>query len=475
MTSWDPDLGLSELPTAEAVRVVRLVADRLARRLAEEIEARRLADDDADPGVPLERDILGQELLIGEWIAEELGSVSQARMQRGSSRLSDATDGELRRRVVAELFAFGPLQQWMDAPGVEEIDVNSHLHTWVSYVDGRQVDVGQLWSSSTELVAFQKRIALRMGTGEGRLDTASPQLTLQSADGSRVVLVLGGPTEHGISTQPRIAIRRFVLPRLGIGALADAGMFPSDLVGFFEAVVRTGFTVLVSGGPGAGKTTFLVELCGLISPMERLITAEKALLELRLEDYPERHPNVVALHTRQANSEGVGEVAVRSIVELTRRLNPDRVIVGELVEDEALDMLDAASMCKRGSMATIHAHRPEIALTRLAYYVAKSNTKLPEYAVWNQIAGTIDFVVHIDLVRNQGTGRPMRRVTSIREIAGLGGAGGVASTELFGLDDSGQLVQRCAIEPGHARQMVLAGFDPTRFVPTSVNGARSWA
>jgi hypothetical protein len=246
-------------------------------------------------------------------------------------------------------------------------------------------------------------------------------------------------------------------------------MFPSDLVGFFEAVVRTGFTVLVSGGPGAGKTTFLVELCGLISPMERLITAEKALLELRLEDYPERHPNVVALHTRQANSEGVGEVAVRSIVELTRRLNPDRVIVGELVEDEALDMLDAASMCKRGSMATIHAHRPEIALTRLAYYVAKSNTKLPEYAVWNQIAGTIDFVVHIDLVRNQGTGRPMRRVTSIREIAGLGEAGGVASTELFGLDEGGQLVQRCAIEPGHARQMVLAGFDPTRLVPTSVN------
>jgi hypothetical protein len=136
--------------------------------------------------------------------------------------------------------------------------------------------------------------------------------------------------------------------------------------------------------------------------------------------------------------------------------------------DEALDALDAASMW-RGSMATIR--RPEIALTRLAYYVAKSNTKLPEYAVWNQIAGTIDFIVHIDLVRNQGTGRPTSRITSIREIAGLGEAGGVASTELFGLDDSGQLVERCAMEPGHARQMMLAGFDPTQFVPTSVNGA----
>jgi pilus assembly protein CpaF len=148
------------------------------------------------------------------------------------------------------------------------------------------------------------------------------------------------------------------------------------------------------------------------------------------------------------------------------------VIVGELVEDEALDMLDAASMCKRGSMATIHAHRPEIAMTRLAYYVAKSDTKLPEYAVWSQIAGTVDFVVHIDLVRNSGSGRPVRRVTSIREIAGLGESGGVASSELFGLDDAGQLVQRCALEAGHARQLLLAGFDPTRFVPTQ--GVRSW-
>ena len=472
MTAWGPNLGIDDLEPAEAVRIVRQVADRLARRLAEEIEAQRLAE--AEIALPLELDPLGQELLVGEWIGVELAAVSQDRMQRGHARLSDATDNELRRRVVAELFAFGPLQPWMDAPDVEEIDVNSHAHTWISYVDGRQVDVGQLWSSATDLVAFQKRIALRMGTGEGRLDTSNPQLTLQAIDGSRVVLVLGGPTEHGISTQPRIAIRRFVLPRLGMAALASAGMFPPDLVGFFEAVVRTGFTVLVSGGPGAGKTTFLVELCGLIPPSERLITAEKGLLELRLEEHPERHPNVVALHTRQSNTEGVGEVPVRAIVELTRRLNPDRVIVGELVEDEALDMLDAASMCKRGSMATIHAHRPEIALTRLAYYVAKAETKLPEFAVWNQIAGTIDFIVHIDLVRNSGREAPVRRVTSIREVAGLGEGGGVASTELFGLDESGDLVQRSPLEPGHAKQMALAGFDPRAFVPAHTNGDRAW-
>lgn len=459
MTIW----STAELGAGEAERLVRLLTDRVARQLSEEIEARR-ADETPDD-VTLDRDVLEQELLVGDYLARELALISQARLRAGEPPLSAGMDSELRRRVLAELFAFGPLQPWMDEPDVEEVDVNSHLHTFVTYGDGRKVDVGQLWPSPAALTAYQKRLALRMGTGEGRLDTSSPELTLQSPDGSRVVLVLGGPTEHGISTQPRIAVRRFVLRRDGLAALARRGLFPLELLGWFEAVVRSGFTMLVSGGPGAGKTTFLVELCSLIPAEERLITAEKALLELRLEDFPDRHPDTVALHTRQANTEGVGEIGVRRLVELCRRLNPDRVIVGELVEDEALDMLDAASMCKRGSMATIHAQRPETALSRLAYYVAKSNTSLPEYAVWTLIADTVDFVVHIDLVRNQGGGPPVRRITQIREVGGLGERGGVASTELFGVDPDGRLVQRAPMEPRHARQMELAGFDPRAFVP----------
>jgi Flp pilus assembly CpaF family ATPase len=461
-------VAVGDLPPAEATLIVRRLADRVAVRLSDEIEARRLGDDSDSglAGVPLERDPIEQELLVGEWLSLELAELSQERMRTGLRPLTGPTEGDLRRRVLAELFAFGPLQPWMAHPDVEQVDVNSHQHTWVTFTDGRQVDVGQLWSSPAELTAYQKRLALRMGTGEGRLDTSNPHLTVQASDGSRVVLVLGGPTEHGVSTQPRLAIRRFVLPRRGLDALAQRGMFPSELIPFLEAIVRTGFTTLISGGPGAGKTTFLVELCGLIPPAERLITAEKGLLELRLEDHPERHPNVVALHTRQKNSEGVGEVTVRELVELTRRLNPDRVIVGELIDDEAPDMLDAASMCKRGSMATIHAHRPEITLTRLAYYMSKAKTTLPEFAIWAQIAGTVDFVIHIDLVRNTDERQPpTRRITQIREVAGLGERGGVASSELWGLDDTGRLVQRCAIEPGHAHRLLQAGYDPARFTP----------
>jgi Flp pilus assembly CpaF family ATPase len=118
-------------------------------------------------------------------------------------------------------------------------------------------------------------------------------------------------------------------------------------------------------------------------------------------------------------------------------------------------------------MATIHAQRPEIAVSRLAYYVAKSNTQLPEFAVWSLIADTIDFVIHVDLVRNErSTDPPQRRITSIREISGLGERGGVASTEVWGLDgDTGRLVPIVALEPRHARQMELAGYRAGDFAP----------
>jgi Flp pilus assembly CpaF family ATPase len=165
-------------------------------------------------------------------------------------------------------------------------------------------------------------------------------------------------------------------------------------------------------------------------------------------------------------------VTARELVELTRRLNPDRVIVGELVEDEALEMLDVASMCKRGSMATIHAHTVEAVLSRLAFYVAKSNTKLPEYAVWSLIAETIDFVIHIDLVRNTDAGSPQRCVTSIVEYGGRGESGGVRSTETWGMNELGQFVQRNPVSEHHLRRLRLAGVADGLFVPNDGLAAR---
>lgn len=446
--------------------LVRALVERVADRLVEAIELDEAARHGSPPdGIePLVGDSRRQQLLVGAWIGDEIAEVNQIRFRQGRPPLDEQADRRVRGRVVAELTGTGPLDPYMNDPTVEEIDVNSHEHTWVTYADGRKVDAGRLWESAAELTAFQKRLARRMtGTGEGRLDTQSPMLTFQADDGSRVVMVLGGRGEHGISTHPRIAIRRFVLRHEGLDGLSARGLFPPELVPQLGALIRTGFTVLVSGPPGAGKTTLLTELLGEVAPRERIITVEKNLLELRLEDDP-RHPDAPALFTRHSNAEGSGEITTRQLVELTRRLNPDRVVVGELVEDEALDMLDVASMCKRGSLATIHAHTADVVVHRLAYYVSKSDTSLPEFAVWSLIAQTVDFVIHIDLVRNaEGDAAPVRRVTSIIEIGGIGERDGLATTEVWGLDDAGRLVQRAPLSERHLRRLRIAGYDPAAF------------
>ena len=458
----------SDRVSGDQSALVRFVTDRVAERLVDAIEEAADAEANEHASAATEPTLAGdrrrQQLMVGAWLSEEIAELNQDRMHRGDPFLSASDDREIRARVVAELTGTGPLEPYMTDPTVEEIDVNSHASTWVTYTDGRKIDVGQLWDSSADLTAYQKRFARRMtGTGEGRLDTQSPMQTLQADDGSRVVMVLGGRSEHGISTHPRIAIRRFVLRQEGLSGLAKRGLFPVDLVPRLSAMIRCGFTVLVSGPPGAGKTTLLTELLGEVSPRERIITVEKNLLELRLED-DIRHPDAPALFTRSANAEGEGQITTRQLVELTRRLNPDRVVVGELVEDEALDMLDVASMCKRGSLATIHAHTSDVVVQRLAYYVSKSNTSLPEFAVWSLIAQTVDFVVHIDLVRNDGgDGAPLRRVTSIIEIGGLGEQGGLATTEVWGIGREGELVQQAPLSARHLKRLQLAGFDQDLF------------
>jgi pilus assembly protein CpaF len=183
---------------------VTLVTDRVADRLIEAIE-----HDDSTrsssraAGVALAGDERRQQVLVGGWIVDEMTSVNEMRLQRGARPLSQHDEHQVRARVVADLTGAGPLEPFLSDPMVEEIDVNGPDSTWVTYTDGRKVDVGRLWASAADLTMFQKRMALRMsGTGEGRLDTSSPMLTLQSRDGARIVMVLGGSGEHGVSTHP---------------------------------------------------------------------------------------------------------------------------------------------------------------------------------------------------------------------------------------------------------------------------------
>ena len=253
-----------------------------------------------------------------------------------------------------------------------------------------------------ELTAFQKRLALSMGgTGEGRLDKQSPMVTLQAPDGSRVVMVLGGRAETACPPIRGSPSAGSSLRHVGLDGLADRGLFPyrrssPQLRG--DGAVRL-HDPRVAGRPAPARPrcspncSVRCRRASGSSPSRRTCSSCGSRTTRAIPTRRRCSPAI-------ANAEGEGEITTRQLVELTRRLNPDRVVVGELVEDEALDMLDVASMCKRGSLATIHAHTADVVLQRLAYYVAKSNTNLPEFAVWSLIAQTVDFVVHIDLVRN---------------------------------------------------------------------------
>ena len=176
--------------------------------------------------VGLREDRARLELLMGRWMAEEIARINQSRLQHGDGLLDEDTERALRAAAYAETVGAGPLEPYMHDPEVEEIDVNSHRVTWVSYADGRKVDLGQLWESAEDLYAFQSRLTLSMGVAESRLDEQSPMVTLQAPDGSRVVMVLGGPGRSGVSTEPRIAIRRFTINRVGLDGLAATGPVP---------------------------------------------------------------------------------------------------------------------------------------------------------------------------------------------------------------------------------------------------------
>ena len=252
--------------------LVRELTTRLSGRLVDAIETDTASSNvpgfgaaDGQRRVGVREDRARLELLMGRWMAEEIARLNQTRLQGGDGLLDEHTERELRAAAYAETVGAGPLEPYMHDPEVEEIDVNSHRVTWVSYSDGRKESLGQLWDSADDLYAFQRRLTLSMGVAESRLDEQSPMVTLQAADGSRIVMVLGGPGRSGVSSQPRIAIRRFTVNRVGLDGLADRGLFPRWVVPQLEALVQAGMTILISGGPGAGKTT-LLKSCSAQSP-----------------------------------------------------------------------------------------------------------------------------------------------------------------------------------------------------------------
>jgi pilus assembly protein CpaF len=290
----------------------------------------------------------------------------------------------------------------MEDPSVSDILVDTFERVLVER-DGILFDTDVRFQDDRHLLKVIDRIVSAVGR---RIDDSSPMVDARLQDGSRVNAVIPPLAVDG----PHLSIRKFKADVLSAEDLVRLGTLSEPLVELMEGVVRARLNVLISGGTGAGKTTFLNVLSSFVPASERIVTVEDSA-ELQL-----RQPRVVRLETRTANLEGQGAVDQRALVINALRMRPDRILVGEVRSSEAIDMLQAMNTGHDGSLTTLHSNSPRDALNRLETMVAMANLNLPERAVRQQIASAIHVVVQLARFSDG-----KRRLTCLSEVVGMEG------------------------------------------------------
>jgi pilus assembly protein CpaF len=302
--------------------------------------------------------------------------------------------------VLHEIFGLGPLEALLADGEISDILVNRHNQIYIER-DGRLEESGTVFQNDAHLLRIIERIVSMVGR---RIDESSPMVDARLQDGSRVNAVIPPLALDG----PCMSIRRFRTDRIGTQDLVERESLTQPMLDFLQGVVAARLNLVVSGGTGAGKTTLLNALSSFISEKERIVTIEDAA-ELTL-----RQRHVVRLETRPPNIEGQGAVRQRQLVVNALRMRPDRIIVGEVRGEEALDMLQAMNTGHDGSLTTIHANTPRDALYRLDTMVAMANLNIPDRAVRQQIASAVNLIIQVSRLAD-GT----RKVTAISEITGM--------------------------------------------------------
>jgi Flp pilus assembly CpaF family ATPase len=312
------------------------------------------------------------------------------------------------REVVAQVLGLGRLEALLADPEVSDIHVRGHDSVWVKLRDGRRERRRAIADSDEELISLIRRAGTRFSRTEKRFDAGTPELNMQLPDGSRLFAVME------VSTRPSLIIRRHRFELSSLDELRERDVFDHEVQSLLAAMVRSRRNVVIAGGTGSGKTTLLRALLNEVPQNERIVTIEDAY-ELGLEHFADRHPDYDALQSRSANIEGEGEVTLADLTRMALRMDPDRVIVGEVRGAEAFPMLMAMSQGNNGSMCTMHADGTRSVFPKLAAYVSMASTGLPVETVNVIVASAIHFVVFIE----NRDGR--RRVASICEVVDTDG------------------------------------------------------
>jgi len=371
--------------------------------------------------------------LLGQLLSEE------------SAPLSLSERESLFAEVLDDVFGLGPLEPLLRDPSISDILVNTAQQVFVER-HGKLERVTASFQDNAHLLRVIDRIVSRVGR---RVDDSSPMVDARLPDGSRVNAIISPLAVDG----PLLSIRRFPAERLKANDLVTLGALTAPMLEFLSHCVRARLNCLISGGTGAGKTTLLNVLSSFISENERIVTIEDAA-ELQLHQ-----EHVARLETRPANVEGKGAIRQRQLVVNALRMRPDRIVVGEVRSEEALDMLQAMNTGHDGSLTTVHANTPRDALSRIETMIAMGSTSLPEKAMRQQIASAIQLVVQQTRLSDGA-----RKVTSVSEITGMEGDV-ITMQEIFvfeklGINKEGKVLGRfraTGVRPKMAERLLAAG------------------
>jgi len=341
--------------------------------------------------------------LAGADLREEARQAIESIIASGAIELPSQVDRmRFVREMTAEIMGYGPIEPFLADESISEVMVNGPNQIYVER-HGRLAAVAARFINEQTLMRVIERIVNPLGR---RIDEGSPMVDARLPDGSRVNAIIPPLSLVG----PVLTIRKFSTQRFTMQRLVEAGSLTASMAQLLHLCVRHRRNIIVSGGTGSGKTTFLNALSASIPASERIVTIEDAA-ELRLAQ-----PHVLALEARPPNVEDRGEVTIRDLVRNALRMRPDRIVVGECRGGEALDMLQAMNTGHDGSMTTGHANSPRDLLSRLEVMVLMAGMDLPVRAIREQIASSIDIIVQLARFSD---GR--RRVTAIVEVDGMEG------------------------------------------------------
>jgi pilus assembly protein CpaF len=358
--------------------------------------------------------------------------------------------------VLDEVFGLGPLEPLLRDKTVSDILVTTPKIVYVERA-GKLERTSIEFKDDAHLMRIIERVVSRVGR---RVDESSPMVDARLPDGSRVNAVIPPLAVDG----PLMSIRRFGGAPLQPIDLLRKQSITDPMLELLKAAVKARLNIVISGGTGAGKTTFLNMLSGFIPPTERIVTIEDAA-ELQL-----RQPHVARLETRPANIEGKGAILQRQLLINSLRMRPDRIVVGEVRGEEALDMLQAMNTGHDGSLTTVHANNPRDAISRLEVMVSMSNSNINVRSIRQQIASAVDLFVQCSRLSDGS-----RRVTYLTECVGMEGEQ-VTTQDIFvfekaGLSQDGKVVGKfrgTGVRPKFSERIKAAGIElPASIFQTS--------